>query len=50
MGLFNDFKYIDVPLNDKTVRDMLVKAEMNRTLESTINASIDGNFTVTKIF
>ena len=42
-------KYIDVPLNDKVVRDMLVKADMNMTLESTINATIDGDFTVKKI-
>lgn len=43
------FKYIDVPLNDKVVRDMLVKAEMNMTLESAMNATIDGDFTVKKI-
>ena len=42
-------KYVDVPLNDKVVRDMLVKADMNMTLESTINATIDGDFTVKKI-
>ena len=42
-------KYIDVPLNEKVVRDMLVKAEMNMTLESAINATVDGDFKVKKI-
>ena len=42
-------KYVDVPLNDEVVRDMLSKTEMNMTLESTINATLDRDFTVKKI-
>ena len=42
-------QYIDVPLNDDFVRDMLDKTEIG-TLESSINGTIDdGQFTVKKI-